>query len=218
VSLCLEAGTRLHQVTRRTRDDVVVAPAELVAAGLTCVTARYDFLSNIPPSTTWAGAARACPATSHARRPRPEHADDAGLQALPAGTRSGSRSTTTFCRSSRTAAASGCRRGSTTASPPQRDRSLATATARARGLRHARDQHRRHPNLKRILMDDDWEGAPRCARTTRSARAVRFSGESSGVAPTGRTRGRAPIYEGTRIPYPTPSVLRRRRSCSRPAT
>ena len=28
------------------------------------------------------------------------------------------------------------------------------------------------------------------------------------VAPARRPRGAAPIYEGTRIPYPTPSVLK----------
>ena len=57
-----------------------------------------------------------------------------------------------------------------------------------------------HPNLVRILMEDDWQTI-RCARTTRSA-------ASPSASPTRSDGDSSPrIYEGTRIPSPIPTVI-----------
>ena len=147
----------------------------------------------------------------HAGRPRPEHADDAGLPGRAARrSRSASRSTTTCSRS---------------ASAPRRVR-LQTWVDEGEAVPsvidvwptadwHEREAcdlmgiaHRRPPEpeadppRRRLGRPPAAQGLP----ARRRAGAL-LGGASDGRRTEPRTRARSPIYEGTRIPRPIPTVL-----------
>ena len=67
---------------------------------------------------------------------------------------------------------------------------------------------RGHPNLVRILMEDDWEGHPLRKDYPVGGEPVRFSGEeySVSIEPCPSST-HDEIYEGSRIPSPIPTVL-----------